>query len=538
MTVLAAFTGRRHRQGAGIAERLDALDRVLAVARGRVDDDVVARAERIAGKAGDRLRLGSAHTVVALAGTTGSGKSSLFNVLAGETVSQTGMRRPTTGVAHAVVWGEQDAGQLLDWLDVPRRHLLRRPEPELDGLVLLDLPDVDSVEQDHRIEADRLIERVDLLVWVLDPQKYADAALHDRYLAPLAGHGDVMLMVLNQVDRLPAGAQQGCLADLRGLLQREGLQGVPVVPASARTGEGIDTLRDELARRVAAKRASVRRLEADLSALAGTLDEVCGGSAGADVDRRERDDLVTALADAAGVDLIADAVARTHRLRAGQVTGSPFIRWTSRLRRDPARRLRLRDNPSELVRTSLPRASAVQRARVDSALREVGHRASEGLSEPWPTSVRRAATESRDELPDLLDRAVAGADLGLGRRPLWWRAVNLVQWLLAVVAITGALWLVALFVVAWLQLPDPPLPRWGELPVPTVMLGGALALGLLLALVSRLFARIGATRAARRARRRVTERVEQVAQETVVEPVQRELAAHAELCQALASLRG
>ncbi|MDQ1652355.1 MAG: hypothetical protein QOI35_1555, partial [Cryptosporangiaceae bacterium] len=40
-------------------------------------------AERVAGKATDRLRLGEDHTVVALAGATGSGKSSLFNALAG-----------------------------------------------------------------------------------------------------------------------------------------------------------------------------------------------------------------------------------------------------------------------------------------------------------------------------------------------------------------------------------------------------------------------------------------------------------------------
>ena len=41
-----------------------------------------------------------------------------------------------------------------------------------------------------------------MLIWVVDPQKYADAALHDRYLKPLARHADVMMIVLNQVDRL------------------------------------------------------------------------------------------------------------------------------------------------------------------------------------------------------------------------------------------------------------------------------------------------------------------------------------------------
>jgi len=48
-----------------------------------------------------------------------------------------------------------------------------------------------------------LVKLADLLIWVLDPQKYADAALHDRFLKPLAAHKDVMVIVLTTV---PANA--------------------------------------------------------------------------------------------------------------------------------------------------------------------------------------------------------------------------------------------------------------------------------------------------------------------------------------------
>ena len=138
---------RRSGRAPALADRLAALDEAVELARGRLDSGIVADAERVAGKAGERLRLGGAHTVVALAGATGSGKSSLFNALVGGEVSQVGMRRPTTGVAHAAVWGEDDPGPLLDWLDVPRRHAVSSSgDRVLDGLVLLDLPDVDSVE--------------------------------------------------------------------------------------------------------------------------------------------------------------------------------------------------------------------------------------------------------------------------------------------------------------------------------------------------------------------------------------------------------
>ena len=592
--------------GAALADRLAALDEVVSLGRGRLDGPVLEDAARLAGKAGARLRLGAEQTVVALAGATGGGKSSLLNAMAGEPVSTVGVRRPTTSAATAAVWGPDGAGPLLDWLEVPRRHIVGAAGPTgADGLVLLDLPDFDSVRLSHRLEVDRLVELVDLLVWVLDPQKYADAALHDRYLRPLAGHADVMLVVLNQVDRLDPAARAACLADLRRLLDREGLAATPVLAASATTGEGLPELRAALAERAAARRASVQRLEADLARTATALRIVCvptsaaggpeslspdvagsgrrraeaagranggesdsacravrgrggeesGGAvrtagdwsevvpasaAGPDrrgpragVRREDRAALVDALTDAAGAETIATAVARSHRSHAATATGWPFTRWLRKLRPDPVRRLRLPPAPSELVRTSLPGPSAVQRARVDTALRTLTDNAAGDLPDPWPGVVRRAATSATSDLPDLLDRTVAGTDLGLGRQPRWWMLAGFVQAVLAVAAVAGLLWLLVLLGLDWLRFPEPPLPHVGRVPLPTLLLvGGALA-GLLLALLARRLAAAGARRRARTARRRVRERVERVADERVLAPVLAELSVQERLCHAI-----
>ena len=56
-----------------------------------------------------RLGLTAEHTVVAIAGATGSGKSSTFNALAGVELSSVGVRRPTTSWATACVWGREGA---------------------------------------------------------------------------------------------------------------------------------------------------------------------------------------------------------------------------------------------------------------------------------------------------------------------------------------------------------------------------------------------------------------------------------------------
>ncbi|NUR90054.1 MAG: ABC transporter, partial [Nonomuraea sp.] len=232
----------RRKEGPSLDSRLAALLEAAELAEGRLPEQAVSGARTVAERAGARRSLSIDHTVAALAGATGSGKSSLYNVLAGEELADVGVTRPTTSTAQAALWDGQGAGPLLDWLDVPRRH--SAPEtPDLSGLVLLDLPDHDSIRLSHRLEVDRLVELVDLLVWVVDPQKYADAVLHERYLRPLSGHRDVMLVVLNQVDRLPPAAVERCADDLRRLLDDDGLAGVPVLAVSARTGTGVPELR-------------------------------------------------------------------------------------------------------------------------------------------------------------------------------------------------------------------------------------------------------------------------------------------------------
>jgi GTP-binding protein EngB required for normal cell division len=512
------------RTGAGnlpLAERLAALRDAVELAEGRLAVPEVGRARALLAKAGARAALGDA-TVVALAGATGSGKSTLFNALSGSEVSSPGIRRPTTGVAHATVWADgadDGADRLLDWLEVPRRHR-HAPEPALDGLVLLDLPDHDSVRLEHRLEVDRLVELVDVLVWVLDPEKYADAAVHDRYLAPLATHEGALLVVLNQVDRLDPAAARSCVADLRRLLDDEGLGAVPIQPISARTGSGVAELRGELARRVAARRAATDRLTADVRAVAAELavHSVEGGSTGgADADGLLAGELAEALAAAAGIDVVRAAVERSEVRAGAGTTGWPLLRWLRRLRPDPLGRLHLGD---PRARISLAPPGPGARAAVATAVRSARDAEGAGLPQAWRDDLRRTVVASEDQLADRLDQAVAGVDLGPDRTPLWQRAVGGLQWLLALGALVGALWLLALVVLGFFRLDGiVPLPHVQQVPVPTLLVIGGLLAGLLLAGVSRPLVGLRARRRGRAVQRRVRLAVERVAEDDLLAPM-------------------
>jgi hypothetical protein len=179
----------------------------------------------------------------------------------------------------------------------------------------------------------------------------------------------------------------------------------------------------------------------------------------------------------------------------------------------------------------------VQRAEVSAAMRSLAARASEGLAEPWPALVRRAATGAEDALPERLDRAVAGTELPRGK-PHWWSAFGLLQRALAVAAAVGALWLLVLAALGYLQLQDAvPTPDLAGFPLPTVLLLGGLLLGLLLAGLTRWANGIGARRRGRRAAKALRGNVEAVARDEILAPVRDELAAHDALCEAVAAAR-
>ena len=123
---------------------------------------------------------------------------------------------------------------------------------------------------------DRMVPLVDMLIWIVDPQKYADAALHDGYLKPLAPYPDAMVVVLNQADRLAPEQLTKALTDLRALLDREGLAKSPVMAMSALTGMGVKDVRALLETVVRDKTMTAKRFATDVTERANALGATLG----------------------------------------------------------------------------------------------------------------------------------------------------------------------------------------------------------------------------------------------------------------------
>ena len=252
---------------------LDAFDRVIATADGLVDPamlDPVAETVRSvrnrAGYLGDTL-------VAAVAGGTGSGKSSLINALAGEVVTESGGMRPTTGIPLAWIPANPEPGlvRLLDDLEVGDRV----GQDLHPWLALLDLPDTDSVIVDHRHTVEALLPRVDLVLWIIDPEKYQDRLLHEGYVRRLAAYHRQFVFVLNQIDRLDPDTVATMVSDLRETLIADGIPDPLIVPVAADPSVGppvgIDELVETLERTVDVKQTVYEKLATDLGEAARQL---------------------------------------------------------------------------------------------------------------------------------------------------------------------------------------------------------------------------------------------------------------------------
>lgn len=529
--------------GAALDRRLAGLSEAADLGEGRLSPTAVGEARAVADRARARRGLSEQLTVVAFAGSTGAGKSTLFNSIVGEEVAKTGVLRPTTSEPLAAIWQESpETLALLEWLGVTRWHVASGGSAALADLILVDLPDHDSTQTAHRAHVDHFVDRVDLMVWVLDPQKYADALVHEQYLRRFARHDDVTVVVLNQVDKLTVADASACLGHLRRLVAEDGLSDAVVLAASNRSGEGLEALAERILDAVTGRRTAVARLAADVATAADALALAAddpgtpvAGAGSADLAR-----LTDVLTEAAGAPVIEAAIQKSSQRSAVQAVGWPPLKWIARLRKDPVAQLRL-ERPGvdpRLVRSSLPSNDPVAKARANSAVLDYVDKASAGAPQAWVHSTRAVADRVSASLTDHLDQAVTRAPLVPARNPRWWGLFGALQWLLFGVAVAGGLWLLALAGLAYFQFHVAKAPTVEGFPIPTLLLIVGLLGGVVLAALGRVLARTSARRAARAARAALRSEVAVVAEQQIAAPVADELAGVDQFRRALSTARG
>ncbi|MFT4147426.1 MAG: dynamin family protein [Micrococcaceae bacterium] len=511
------------RSSVSYAERFEALEKATDLAQGRLPDALINESRSLIQRSSERRQYSADHTVVAFIGATGSGKSSLLNAIAGQKIARSAHTRPTTSEPLAIMWDSAGSESLLNWLGVKERHEMP-PDPQMSGLILLDLPDFDSTSEYNRQVVDKLVGMVDVLVWVMDPQKYADAAIHQNYIQPWANEDAVTIAVLNQVDKIRPEERQGVIESVEHVMRLDGLKDVHVLPVSAYTGEGIAQLKHEFSMIAQAHKGAVERWNLDARTMSQKLQRASGNSKKVNINDKARARLAANLAQSAGIEGITGAVRRSYERGSSLKTGWPVTRWVQKMRPDPLKALGL-EKPTvspELVRSSAV-MTPVQKANAHNAIRNFVDESAQGASEPWRNSIRRAGTVDERQLTDALDQAIVRTQISREKDPKWWSFINVLQYFALAVTFVGLVWLVAITAVNFFGLSELLVPKIENVPIPTIVFFGGIILSLILALFSRIAAASGAKRQAAKVRKRFEKSIQDATQSTVITPIQHEI---------------
>ncbi len=154
--------------------------------------------------------------VVAFFGGTGVGKSSLLNRLAGDDVAKTGVERPTSREVTLYIHDSIQLGNLPGELPVDQIRVARHHDQQWKNVAWIDMPDIDSVEQNNRHIVEQWLPHIDLLTYVVSPERYRDERGWRFLQSQGAGHGWVFVM--NQWDR----GHRSQIDDLQALLANSG----------------------------------------------------------------------------------------------------------------------------------------------------------------------------------------------------------------------------------------------------------------------------------------------------------------------------
>lgn len=468
-------------------DRLARLREAVDAAREIGLEAEAAEARAVARRLGRRAGFGGAVYVMALAGGTGVGKSSVLNALAGDSVSEVRALRPTTDRPLAWVAEQKRAevDELLDWLKVDQ--VVVHADRTLEDVAVLDLPDVDSVRREHRDLVDTLLPRIDAVTWVVDPEKYDDARVHDYWRA-LAPHADRLRFVLNKADLLSEADREVVAEDLRRRLVADGIPRPIIAVVSAATGEGIDRLRSDLADVAHAKVIVAAKLEADRAAAAEKLAATVGLSPDGGyrplLPPAEREQAVEATVRGA-LELI-DPVGVGRQVRSAvlyraRIGGGSFVgRLTGLLGTLTGARRRSAD-PGAYLAAWRERGAI---GRVLNPLRAALVSAAEAMPPDSRGRVLLAlgAPDAERTLERALDEVARreGGEVEIPASPVW-PIIGIAQMAVGAVLLFAIAWVVVLFVAGGgVPVAAFDAPLLGPIPMPLALLAGALLASALL----------------------------------------------------------
>ncbi len=154
--------------------------------------------------------------VVAFFGGTGVGKSTLLNRFAGQTIARTGVERPTSREVTIFVHNSVEIKQLPKDFPLDKVNIRQHQDEIKREIMWIDMPDIDSVETANLEIVRDWVPYIDVLLYVVSPERYRDDKGWQFLLDQ--GYKHAWLFVVNQWDQ----GDETVFGDFETQLQKAG----------------------------------------------------------------------------------------------------------------------------------------------------------------------------------------------------------------------------------------------------------------------------------------------------------------------------
>lgn len=137
--------------------------------------------------------------IVAFLGGSGVGKSTLLNRLAGQQIALASAVRPTSREVTLFHHRSVKIAHLADFLPLEKIKIAQHSEENNKHIIWVDMPDFDSTEQSNQQLTLQCLAHIDVLIYVVSPERYRDSKAWQILISEGGRHAWVF--VLNQADQ-------------------------------------------------------------------------------------------------------------------------------------------------------------------------------------------------------------------------------------------------------------------------------------------------------------------------------------------------
>jgi len=171
-----------------------------AIANGWLPESVLPTLnEAVVGAPSDIFSTQHRPLVVGFFGGTGVGKSTLLNRFAKEAIARTSAERPTSRDITVYVHQSISVDKLPDNFPMHKMRTKEHANQQYQHVMFIDMPDFDSVETANRELVDAWLPNLDMVLYVVSPERYRDDQGWRLLLTHVTQHAWVFVM--NHWDR-------------------------------------------------------------------------------------------------------------------------------------------------------------------------------------------------------------------------------------------------------------------------------------------------------------------------------------------------